>query len=369
MKVLLCTPYKSDPDIVRGGINQWARNILSYYEERKDGIEIIPVSFDRHISLIYSKNILHRFINGLREQIRPLRNALNAIKNEKPDVIHICSSAGLGCLRDMLLVKAAKRYQVRSIVHLHFGRLPELAKKNDWEWRLLKSVIRKCDVVVPMNKPTETTLRKNGFSNVHYLPNPLSNKVIEQITELKGIERIPRQLLYVGHVYREKGVKELVEGCSKIDNIELRIVGKCSQEMRDELLSLSLDAKGKDWICFVGEMAHEDVLREFLSADMFVFPSYTEGFPNVILEAMACECPIVASNVGAIPEMLDIGNNPCGVCINPKSSEEVHDAVMSLLDDSKQKEEYANRAKSRVQSMYSMPVVWKELVGIWTSFK
>lgn len=368
MKVLLCTPYKNDPDIVRGGINQWGQNILSYYENHKDGVEIVPASFDRHISRIRSKNAFQRLMNGIREQIAPICEAIKAMKDAKPDVVHICTSAGMGCIRDYILVRMAKRHNIKSVLHLHFGRLPELAEIKNWEWRILKAVLKKCDVVVPMNRPTEKALFDNGFNHVKYLPNPLSNDIVEQIFKLDGtVRRCPKRLLYVGHVYETKGVFELVEGCRDIEDVKLRIVGKYTQDVYERLISAGTKTGRKDWIEFAGEMPHDEVLKEFMMADMFVFPSYTEGFPNVILEAMACGCPIIASNVGAIPEMLDLDNEPCGICIRPKSCKEVHDAVASLINNEAQKKIFSEGAKMRVNSMYAMPIVWKELVNIWKS--
>lgn len=370
MNVLLCSPYKNAPDIVRGGINQWAQNILSYHKEHNDDIEIIPVSFDRHISLIHSKNVLHRFINGLREQVSPIRESIKILKSAKPDVIHICTSAGMGCFRDLLLVRKARRHHVKSIIHLHFGRLPELVDKKNGEWYILKKVLRQCDVIVPMNKPTEKTLFDNGFKNVRYLPNPLNEEIIRQVSDMEGgVQRKAKQLLFVGHVYDTKGVFELVKGCKDIEGVRLRIVGKYTNEIRETLLSLSVSSNHKDWIDFVGEIPHKEVIKEFLEADIFVFPSYTEGFPNVILEAMACGCPIIASDVGAIPEMLDIENDPCGICIKTKSEKEVHDAVYSLLNECHKKRDLAVKAKQRVNSIYLIPIVWQELLNIWSGEK
>lgn len=368
MKVLLCSPYKDGHDIVRGGINQWAKNILLYHKDHNDGVEIIPISFDRHITRIHSKNALQRFVSGVKEQISPLRDAVKVLKNVKPDVIHICTSAGLGSLRDLLLVRIARRYHVRSIVHLHFGRLPDIAENKNWEWRLVLMVLKRCDVIVPMNHPTERVLHDIGMNNVRYLPNPLSDIIERQVSEYKEhFQREAGRLLFVGHAYQTKGIFELVKGCKDIEGVKLRIVGKCSYEMKETLLSIGMNSINKDWIVFVGEISHEDVLKEFLMADIFVFPSYTEGFPNVILESMACGCPIIASRVGSIPEMLDSDNEPCGVCIPPKSSKAVHNAVISLLNDKAQKEKYAEAALQRVYSLYTMPKVWNELVSIWKS--
>ena len=116
---------------------------------------------------------------------------------------------------------------------------------------------------------------------------------------------------------------------------------------------------------FVGEVTHDDVIREFFQADMFVFPSYTEGFPNVIMEAMACGCPIVSSDVGAIPEMLDMDGDPCGICFKPQSADEVNYAIKSLIDNKDLKSSFAAKAKARVNNLYAMPKVWEKMVSIW----
>lgn len=67
-----------------------------------------------------------------------------------------------------------------------------------------------------------------------------------------------------------------------------------------------------------------------LKCTVFVLPTYTEGFPNVVLESMACGCPIVATSVGAIPEMLDGG---AGIVIEPRNVEQLRDAVAWVLEN------------------------------------
>jgi glycosyltransferase involved in cell wall biosynthesis len=166
-------------------------------------------------------------------------------------------------------------------------------------------------------------------------------------------------------VIKTKGVYELVEACSQIPNIELRIVGKCSHDVEMNLKEIACKKSDCEWLSIIGEVEHDTVLVEMLQADMFVFPSYTEGFPNVILEAMACSCPIVASNVGAIPEMLNIGKDPCGVCFLPRSEEEVYKAIVSVVDNEQMKSNFAKKAKERVFSNYTIPVVWQQLTDIW----
>ena len=368
MKVLFCSPYSEAPEVIKGGINTWGRYIMSYYEEygRKD-VELIPVSLDRTVFAVATSSFFGRIWNGFHDQMKPVKKAILLMEEEKPDVAHICTSAGLGLVRDFLLVRAAKKRSIRTVVHLHFGRIPELAQKRNWEWRMLSKVLHMCDVPVVMNRPSEKTLMQEGFKNVAYLPNPLGMNALAAIHDNEGkYKRIPHRLLYCGHVLKTKGVMELVEGCRKIHEIELRIVGKCMPDIKAEMLDVARKS-GEDvsWVNFVGEVTHEDVIREFYQADMFVFPSYSEGFPNVILEAMGCGCPIASSDVGAIPEMLDIDGDACGVCFKSRNPDEVYRAVSFLIDNDEKKRSFVAKAKARVNKLYAIPQVWGQMINIW----
>lgn len=368
MKVLFCSPYSSAPEVIKGGINTWGRSVVSYFKEygRKD-VELLPVSLDRMSFVAATSSLFGRIWKGYFDQKKQVKEAIRQMDIAKPEVAHICTSSGLGLVRDLLLVRAAKKRGIRTVIHFHFGRIPELIQKKNWEWRLLSKVLRRCDVAVVMNRPSENSLIQEGFKNVVYLPNPIGMKTLATIHNSEGkYKRIPRRLLYCGHVLKTKGIMELVDGCRNISDIELRIVGKCMPEIKRELLIVARRS-GEDvsWLNFVGELSHEEVIREFYEADLFVFPSYSEGFPNVILEAMACGCPIVSSDVGAIPEMLDVKGDACGICFKPQSADEVYRAVSILIDNDKMKKTFVSKAKARVNGLYAMPQVWKQMIKIW----
>lgn len=368
MKVLICSPYLDISGVVSGGVNQWGRYMVSYYNEfGKVDVDLILSSFDRYLYLSSGDvPTWKRIWNGIEEQGSAVVKAKKLMKEEKPDVVHICTSAGLGLIKDLLLIKAAKSIGAKTAVHLHFGRTPELLNHNNWESKLIQRVLSSCDVAIAMNQPTMDALKEHGYSNARYLPNPLSLSIINQVKELEGtIKRIPNQILYVGHVARTKGVYELVEACTKISGVKLRIVGKCPDVDKENLLKVAGSTNETSWIEIVGEVSHDQVLREFFEAGIFVFPSYSEGFPNVILEAMACGCPIASSNVGAIPEMLDIDGDACGICFKPKSPEEVYQAISSLIDNDEMKTSFAAKAKARVNKLYAIPQVWGQMINIW----
>lgn len=367
MKVLLCSPYKVSPAVIGAGIKIWADNILQYYKTIVSDIEIIPVSFDRNYYVSVDTNKIKRLYLGLKEYKGFVANAIRSIRSERCDVVHICSSASFSLVKDLVLIRAAKKRAVKSAVHFHFGRIPELSVKKNWEWRLLKCVIRRADCIITMDQASYSTLCDLGYANIRLCPNPLSLAIINQVTaEYGSIQRESKKLLFVGHVLPSKGVFELVEACSSFDNIELHIIGKVQEPVCSQLIKLSKKKDDGRWLKMRGEVQHEVVLREMQSASLFLFPSYTEGFPGVILEAMACGCSIVATNVGAIPEMLDV-QSPInyGLCVNPRDVSSFAKAVKVMMDNPQFAEECAINAKERVFDNYSVPAVWTQLSTIW----
>ena len=137
--------------------------------------------------------------------------------------------------------------------------------------------------------------------------------------------------------------------------------------MKEKLFSLAKERENGYWMTIVGEIPHLQIIGEMLEADSFVFPSYTEAFPNVILEAMACGCAIASSNVGAIPEMLDFKGAPTGICFHPNSADEVTKALNALYQDNDNRIQLSEMAKKKVLNTYTINKVWHQLVITWES--
>ncbi|MBR5562769.1 MAG: glycosyltransferase family 4 protein [Bacteroidales bacterium] len=368
MKVLFCSPYLRSESIVKGGINTWGGYIVSYYENQGDNdVKLLPISFDRSIYQSADRCFLGRIIDGLKDYRIPVKSAIETMKTEKPDVMHLCSSAGYGLFRDIYLLKLAKRRDIKTVIHLHFGKLPELIKKKNWEGKLLRKILSYCDAVIVMTRASQQSLAKDNY-NVVYLPNPIGDdilRIVSNVGETK--QRKLNHLLYIGHVVPNKGVYELVKACSQLPDVNMKIVGRCHPHVKEELIAIAKERNSSEWLEFVGEISHYEVILELLETDVFILPSYSEGFPNVILEAMACGCPIIATDVGAIPEMLDIDGYPCGICCKPYSVDEIKEAIVTLLDNLEFKREFSQNAKMRLHNHYTISRIWNQLVNIWKS--
>jgi len=362
IKILLCSPYGG----VLGGISRWTEHIVKYYQSNNENDLWMDVFSLARAQKIYADTpLIKRILYGFVEYTPLLKNYRKKIYSEKYDVVHITSSASLGLIRDILMLRITRENQTKSILHFRFGRIPELYKKNNWEKKLLDKTIRMADEIIVIDQSSFNTLINQGYKNIKLLPNPLGPEV-EEIIENSSIKREKNKIVFAGHVVPTKGVFELVQACKDIANIEVHILGAVTAEMKSRLYEAA--GNNKTWLKITGEQDYEKAIKEMLSANIFVLPTYTEGFPNVILESMACGCPIIASAVGAIPEMLNIdGDEPAGICIEPKNIEQLKSAIIKILNDDKLASTFGNNAKKRVNEMYSMPSVWKQMTDIWKS--
>ena len=366
MKILLCTPYNINPHVVPGGISIWAQNIVSYYKTQTNNVLVDVVPYDRTTDVLSCKSLLKRAWLGFLDYRKPLKITKYKISHGSYDVLHLCTSASISLLKDIIVLRMAKRFGLKTIVHFHFGRIPELEKRNNWEWKLLKQVVHMADVTITMDYKSYQCLQNHGFNNIRYLPNPLSQRIRQQIlNELPAISKEERKLCFVGHVIPTKGVLELVEVCKNIEGIKLHIVGNATPEIKKQMEEIAENGK---WLIFEGEVDHERAIHEMLTSSIFVLPTYTEGFPNVILESMACGCAIVTCPVGAIPEMLNINSDEaCGLCSEPKDTEGLRRNIQYFLNNPTKAQLYSKRAVKRVNELYAVEKVWEQLVSIWES--
>ncbi|MDD2287404.1 MAG: glycosyltransferase family 4 protein [Bacteroidales bacterium] len=308
-----------------------------------------------------------RVFTGIYSYLPFLRGLGKEIVKNNISVVHLTSSASFGLFRDLWALKITRKKSSKSIVHFRFGRIPDIFKQKGWEYRLIKRVIKKADSVIVLDKLSYMTLINYGYSNIVLLPNPLTPKVLKYIENNKTIERQERKILFAGHVITSKGVFELVEICKAIPNIKVKLIGNVSEDIKTALYNRG-GKKSNDWLNIAGEKDFETTIKEMLSAGIFVLPTYTEGFPNVIIESMACGCPIVTTKVGAIPEMLDIENGDnYGLCIEPKNEEQLRSAILRMINDREFALRCGRNAQERVNKLYSMPIIWSKLESIWHS--
>jgi glycosyltransferase involved in cell wall biosynthesis len=145
--------------------------------------------------------------------------------------------------------------------------------------------------------------------------------------EALGIDPSARVVLYAGRLSPEKGLAVLLRAASRApEPFELHIVGDGA--LLGELRSLAFTLGIDGLVRFTGNVDHQAVCDWMSACDVFCLPSITEGCPNVVNEAMACGRPVVASNVGGLPDMVD---ESCGILVAPGDPQALSGALMAAL--------------------------------------
>lgn len=361
INILMAAPYGG----VSGGISRWTEHIITYYEQLSvKELEMDVFSISRSVFVDINSPLFFRVISAMKDYNRIIRQFKRKIRSSNYDIIHLVSSASISLLKDIYLLSYIKKKEIKTVVHFRFGRIPELISSQNWEWKLLQRVLKLADRVVVIDKMSYNALLKQGFKNIDFLPNPIASTVVDIVSENRLLlERVPRTILFVGHVVKTKGVFELIEACKQLKDIHLKLIGHIEPSMR---LALEKNSQMGKWLEICNERPYEEVIKEMMCCDLFVLPTYTEGFPNVILESMACGCAIVTTKVGAIPEMLEEESGNCyGIMVEPQNSIQLKLAIEKMLTDETLKEKYRHNVAKIVNERYNISSVWKQMINIW----
>ncbi|MCP4000622.1 MAG: glycosyltransferase family 4 protein, partial [Gammaproteobacteria bacterium] len=167
-------------------------------------------------------------------------------------------------------------------------------------------------------------------------------------------------VLFIGWVLAEKGLDELISAWELLQppGWLLKLIGPGGENyQRTHLHRLR---SGNLEVC--GALPHPQVMSQLDACEILVLPSHTEGFPNVILEAMSRGKPVVATSVGAIPEMLC---DDCGVLVKPQDVASLAAGLEMLIHQPELRLAMGEKARQRVETNYSCTTVFPRLLRIW----
>lgn len=366
-RVLLVSPYSSK---TVGGIGTWSKIVLDYSKTQEE--------YDIHFLNTYqglpkrwalNYKLAHFSIGAIDSILIIIRLFLNMLFT-RPDVVHYTSSAASALYKDKIAIGIVKGlFKKKFVIHWHFGRIPIIFEEKDNEYERFVKVCQDADISMVIDVKSQETLEQAGIKSV-YIPNPIP-VILQQKAENLSIEidketRNKGEVLFVGHVLEAKGIKELIKACKDNNKVErLIVVGPFFDDnLKKEVLDLAIQRDEGSWLQLVGEKKREEVWDYYKTCSMFCLPSYTEGFPYVVLEAMAFACPIVATNVGAIPEMLSGG---CGTLVESKHVEPLKEAINAMLTNLEEAELKGKKAHEKVLQEFTIKNVFQQYSDVWNS--
>ncbi|HCR18428.1 MAG TPA: hypothetical protein DIU35_13185 [Candidatus Latescibacteria bacterium] len=280
--------------------------------------------------------------------------------HKKYDIIHchqLSSSGLLGgmcarLLRKPIVAKAACGGENGDVWNLQRMRLQKVLKALLWRVDLfvcLSSQIEN-EILEWFGTAPDHIVQFPNFVNIEMFK-PSSTK---QKTEMRHrlMLRSKLQVLFVGRLDYIKGVDTLLdcwEGVvARCPEAHLVILG--TGELRQDLERTRLNCGLRDSVSFRGRV---DNVKDYLqAADLLVLPSLAEGMPNVVLEAMACGLPVVATDIPGTREAVE--NRVTGILVEPRNRQALVSAVVKLLEDSNLREAIGSNGRAQAERRFNL---------------
>ena len=321
-------------------------------ESIRDGIK---VWHPRYIRLPGSKFhgpsgfTMHKSIESLFKHLR---------KSYNPDIIHAFAATPDGYAGLML----ARKYRIPFVCSLMGSDINVYPSYRPLSYTMTRKVLLESDRVIAVSnalkdKAETIVLAKQeirviymGVDTENFVKNNVNRNEIRTNLDISPNEIV---LLFVGGLLISKGVFELIESFAKLyksfNNSRLILVGEgpAKNKLLERIRALGI----QDFVYFVGRKPHDEIPEWLNACDIFVLPSYSEGLPNALVEAMACKCPVVATRVGGIPEVLK--NKENGLLIKPQNVGDLTESLIYLISHREEAIEMGERAWKTVLENYT----------------
>ncbi len=262
----------------------------------------------------------------------------------------------------------AKELGIPLVITTHGGDAYTRPAQSRIQNRACRKAIINSDRVISVSKWLSGFVKKLGAldEQLEVIPNVVDRTIfsMQDSTECRKTLSLPidnRIVLYVGNLVPIKGLDYLIRAFSavtlKAPDAKLYLVGKGTQ--REALIQLRDELGLADSVHLVGSKPHDQLPYWFNAADLFVLPSIKEGLGTVLLEAMSCGRPSVASDAGGIPEILT--DQSAGLLVKPQDVQALTDGILAGIE-----RPWDYQAISRQADQYSMDSIARRLESLYT---
>ena len=368
-------------------INAVAKNVMEFHRAARElaeqsldfpKIEACVVTFARNREPTQSPNA---FVSAARKleleveviperrrfDLRTIAALRKIVELQKPDLVVTHS------VKSHFLLWRSQLWREYPWVAFHHGYTTTDLKMRAYNW-LDRWSLPKADRLVTvchafareLASSTGVPLEKIAVRHNSVRPKPkVAATDVQSLRTRLGVASDERMVLTVGRLSREKAHIDLLAAYKRLRatnpeiSSKLIIVGDGPERRR---LEAAADAHGlKERVIFAGQIS--EVQPFYAAADVFVLPSHSEGSPNVLLEAMAANLPIVATAVGGVPEVVE--NNKSALLIPANDPDALATAIARVLTDSKLAERLTNNSAALIASQFTPEKYVRSLMAIY----
>ncbi len=296
--------------------------------------------------------------------------SLAVFKKTKPDIIHAHWSLPQG----LIGIIAKRIFKIPCVTSIHGSDVYGL--RSAFFKALNSMVIRNSDACTANSMATARIARKVcGNDNVNVLPMGVDTEYFSKTHDVASLKRKLKiegpVILFVGRLIDWKGtaylIKAMPETLQRFPTAKALIIG--SGPLKAELVGLAATLALQEHVIFIDEVPQEELVAFYSMADIFVLPSIvnengeTEGLGVVLLEAMACGLPVIASNVGGIPDIIKDGET--GLLVRQKDARSLSDQIIRLLSDDNLRKEVLINGQNLIKAEFSWEIVTDKFIEIY----
>ncbi|MGL5988352.1 glycosyltransferase family 4 protein [Cetobacterium sp.] len=345
MKILLISPLPPPA----GGIATWTTRYLNSDESKKNQVNLLNTAVQgKRIKELQNKNLFEEIKRTLKILIE-----LNKKLKENPNVVHLNTSCGkFGLIRDYICSEIIKKNKIKLVTQYHCN-IEDMINSKISNF-FLNSLAKNTTINLVLNKNSKVYLKQISKKDSIIIPNFISEENFEKLSKGRILNKEIKIILYTGHLVKTKGCDEILEVAKKFPKIKFILAGNIKEEYKNIKKSLNVQ--------FLGELDQERVFSELKEADVYLFPTYTEGFPNALLEAMSSGLPIITTRVGAIVDMVQ---DKGALLVEAGNDEQISNAISDLIQNIEKRKEMSKFNIQKVSEFYLQQTVLNQLFEIY----
>ena len=310
--------------------------------------------------------------------MKQITNLIKVIRYYSPQIVHIPLVSGIAFFKYSLFLLVAKLRGCNAILHLHGGKFREFYSNSSiFVQYLIKNVFKLSNAIVVMGNCWKTYLNSIGIiENIHIIPNTIETEFVKYFLKFMPKDRFYNKnfnILFIGKISKNKGIGDLLYALfllrKKMEKyntpqIKAYLVGEFSNtEFRKEIFSRIKKYALQDYIVFTGVLRGKRKIEIFEKGTVLVLPSYYENFPIVLLEAMAAGLPVIATAIGAVPEIIEDNRN--GFLISPGDAEKLAEKLLYLIHNKDKLKDMSLTNIKKFNDIYSPPRIMEKWLNLY----
>ncbi|MDD2305495.1 MAG: glycosyltransferase family 4 protein [Prolixibacteraceae bacterium] len=340
-----------------------------------------------YINLLASQNVAESGVVSFGKILGFLRTFYQvfiSLLRNRPQLCYMAlSTTGTAFFKDSILIALLKVFRVKRIYHLHNKGVSQYEYKtfNNFCYNF---VFRNSEVIVLSEKLYPDIQSYVPFQKVYICPNGVNDEVPkaqvrsfayenssedEQISLMDNKLPLPKkntQILFLSNLIESKGVFILIDACSLLVKKGIRFEcvfiggeGNISASQFNEKINKS---GLKDYVSYKGKKFGEEKNSAFQEADIFVFPTYEDCFPLVLVESMSHSLPIVTTFEGGISDIVEDGIT--GFFVPQKNAEELAEKLEILILDSYLRQKMGKAGRKKYEQNFTLEIFQNRMIDI-----